>query len=261
MDRNKHTYCLSGKVLPERAVVNLPLTVKVVASPEGSMPSGWEVVVSTVRSQLAVTLTTPEPIDDLDEMRERMEGIARFCIDTLGFLLACGYDIELTQVVGIDPLTHNVFGVDVQGVRNREQYTDGEILTRFQSILGVAPHKQQPLRRALVDFREAIRSHEDTAFFCFRAMEDLRQRFVSGEDDDPKKTWREMARIMAVPEDTVNYVWKELRPAAMSVRHGAAIKLDRASRTKMLKVTWDLVDRIISAEIPGPNTALNRTGR
>jgi len=62
------------------------------------MPPGWEVVVSVVNSQLAATLTTPEPVEDLQDMRERVEDVARFCVDSLGFLLACGYDLELTFV-------------------------------------------------------------------------------------------------------------------------------------------------------------------
>ncbi len=97
MSGQRHTYSLSGKVLPERGVVNLPLPVKVVAS-SGGMPPGWEVVVSVVNSQLAATLTTPEPVEDLQDMRERVEDVARFCVDSLGFLLACGYDLELTFV-------------------------------------------------------------------------------------------------------------------------------------------------------------------
>lgn len=253
MSNAKFTYSLSGKVLPERAVVNLPLTVKVVASSEGNMPSGWEVVVSIVRSQLAATLTTNQPVDDLYDMRERVEGVVRFCVDALGFLLACGYDIELTQVVALDTIAHNVFGVDVQGVREKDKYTDPEILEGFQRILGVGADKQQWLRRALVDFREAIRSYEDTPFFCFRAIEDLRQRFVSGDDDDVKKTWKEMTNQLAIPEETVIYVWKELRPVATSLRHGAGAKVDRGSRAQMLRVTWDLINRFISANISGKN--------
>jgi len=57
MSGEQYTYLISGKVLPERGVVNLPLPVKVVASGEG-MPEGWDLVVSVVNSQLAATLST-----------------------------------------------------------------------------------------------------------------------------------------------------------------------------------------------------------
>jgi hypothetical protein len=249
MSDSKFTYSLSGKILPERAVVNLPLVVKVLASPEGNMPAGWELVISIVRSQLAVTLTTNQLVNDLYDMRERVEGVVRFCVDTLGFLLACGYDVELTQVVALDTGNHKVFGVDVQGVREKDLYADPEILDAFQRILQVGTDKQQWLRRALVDFREAIRSYEDTPFFCFRAIEDLRQRFISGNDSDVKKTWRDMTIWLAVPQETVDYVWNELRPMAISLRHGAGTKVGRESRTHMLRVTWDLINRFISADL------------
>ena len=251
MNDSKYTYSLSGKILPERAVVNLPQVVKVLASPEGNIPPGWEVVISIVRSQLAATLTTNQPVDDLRNMRERVESIIRYCVDTLGFLLACGYDVELTQVVELTTGNHNVFGVDVQGVRGKDTYTDPEILESFQRILQVGADKQQWLRRALVDFREAIRSYEDTPFLCFRAIEDLRQRFVSGNDSDVKKTWKEMTVRLAVPRETVDYVWNELRPVAISLRHGAEATANRDSRTRMLRVTWDLINRFISADLTG----------
>lgn len=213
------------------------------------MPAGWEVVISIVRSQLAVTLTTNHPVDDLYDMRERLEGIIRFCVDTLGFLLACGYDVELTQVVALDTGNHNVFGVDVQGVREKDTYTGQEIFESFQKIIQVGAEKQQWLRRALVDFREAIRSYEDTPFLCFRAIEDLRQRFVSDNVSDVKRTWEEMAIRLAVPPETVSYVWNELRPIATSLRHGQEATVNRESRTRMLQVTWDLIQRFIAADL------------
>ena len=95
--------------------------------------------------------------------------------------------------------------------------------------MALGPDKQPWLRRAFVDFREAIRSHEDTPFFCFRAIEDLRQRFVSGEDTNVKKTWNEMACALSLADETKEYVWKTLRPLAISVRHGAAAKVTRES--------------------------------
>jgi hypothetical protein len=235
MSPNRHTYSISGKVLPERGVVNLPLPEKLVAEGGGMLP-GWEVVVSVVNSQLAATLTTPEPVDDLDDMRERVEDVARFCVDALGFLLACGYDLELTQVVATDSIKHNVFGVFVQGVTSKSEYSKQEIYDRFLETVGVAKHKQQSLRRALVDFRAAIRSHDDAAFFCFRAIEDLRQFFAAFVGDDVKNSWSEMARRLEVPADDVDYVWNTLRPAAISARHGASTRTDREARRKVVEV-------------------------
>jgi hypothetical protein len=223
------------------------------------MPEDWELVVSVVNSQIAATLTTGTKIQDVEDMHERVEVAVRHCVDALGFLLACGYDVELTQVTAPEILGHIVFGVDVQGVRSAEQYTDAEILARFRTIMGLGPDKQPWVRRALVDFREAIRSYDDTPFFCFRAIEDLRQRFVSGEDSDVKRTWVEMATALKVSDDMREYVWKELRSLAMSARHGNAAQVTRESRTKMLRVAWDLIDRFVSNKLPEPSLLVRPT--
>lgn len=255
----RFTYSLSGKVLPERAVVNLPLVVRVLASGKGKMPEDWDVVVSVVNSQIAATLTTASKIEDVEDMRERVEAVVRHCVDALGFLLACGYDVELTQVTAPDILGHIVFGVDVRGVREKDDYTNAEILAGFQAIMQLGPDKQPWIRRALVDFREAIRSHEDAPFFSFRAIEDLRQRFVAGEDTDVKRTWGEMAVALELSNDVKEYVWKELRPLAISIRHGTSAAVSRESRTKMLRVTWDLINRFVKAPLPEPNHPLQPT--
>lgn len=223
------------------------------------MPEDWELVVSVVNSQIAATLTTGTKIQDVEDMRERAEVAVRHCVDALGFLLACGYDVELTQVTAPEILGHIVFGVDVQGVRSAEQYTDAEILARFQTIMALGPDKQPWIRRALVDFREAIRSYDDTPFFSFRTIEDLRQRFVSGEDSDVRRTWGEMATTLRVSDDVREYVWRELRPLAISVRHGNPTRVTRESRTKMLRVAWDLIDRFVTSKLPEPDPLKPRT--
>lgn len=253
------TYSFSGKVLPERADVNLPLPIKALSRGKGKFPTGWEISISIFRSQLAVTVTTEKAVDDLQPMREIVEGIARFSVDALGFLLACGYDVEITQAMGSDPRSHIVFGVDVRGVTPKEQYTREEVFSRFKQIVEVPEGKQQALRRALVDFREAIRSGEDTPFFCFRAIEDVRQLFVVGEDKDVKKTWSEMAQKLALPQETITFVQDTLRPTAISVRHGDIKDIEHAARVEMLSHTWIIIDHFITSETVMPNPTIGRS--
>ncbi len=253
VENNKFIYTLSGKVLPERAVVNLPQQVLMVASNEGTMPLGWQLTISIINSQIAARLSSTQEVTDVEDMRERVEGAIRFCVDSLGYILACGYDVELTQVTLIqpEPMQHIVFGVDVQGIRPKQQYTHQEVLDLFQKTVAVPRHKQQPLRRALVDFREAIRSYEDTPFFCFRAIEDIRQLFVTDQDNDVKRTWEKMSASLNVPIESIEYVWKKLRPIATQLRHGGSVDAtSRADRLEMLKITWSIIDLFILASIP-----------
>ena len=253
------TYHFSGVVLPERADVNFPLPVKVVSAGKGKLPAGWEVSVSVVRSQLFASVTADREVTDLREIQDLVEGISRFCVDAIGFLVACGYDVEITQVTGPDPRSHVVFGVNVPGVVPPERQSNEEVFARFKQILETPGDKQRSLRRALVDFREAIRSVEDTAFFCFRAIEDLRQYFVVVEDRDVKTSWNELAQKAKIPEETMAFVKDVLRPIAIPARHGNAKDIGQAERIEMLAHTWKVIDRFISENLEGPNHRVQPT--
>ena len=120
----RFTYSLSGKVLPERAVGRSTSHRQVTGVREGAFAE--RLGGSSFRSPLTDcgNCYDARPVDDVEDMRERVEAVVRHCVDALGFLLACGYDVELAQVTAPEILGHFVFGVNVQGVRDKDEYTD-----------------------------------------------------------------------------------------------------------------------------------------
>jgi hypothetical protein len=248
-------YTFSGKVLPERANVHFPLPLDGTVMKEGVLGVGTRITLSVASSQLTAVVRSETRVDDLHGMKEKVEAYARFGVDALGFLLGCGYDVEITSVTSPDPLLYEVFGVDVPGASGAAGGSPEQIREAFQKLLQIPRDRQTCVRRALADFREAVRACEDTPFYCFRALEDLRQYFVAGEDRQAQKAWAEMGRQLALPEPLADYVQTRLRALAIPARHGQAREITAGERVEMLNATWQVIHAFVAAPLQPPEGA------
>jgi hypothetical protein len=243
----EHQYFISGRVLPERATVNLPKPVLyVLSSKEGDSPPGWEIAVSIVLSQVVAVVTTKAPVDDMQFMLKKVESLVRYSVDILVYLLGYGYDIELTQVTTKDTGTHRVFGVDVPGLSRIALETS--VSSTFESVCKAPfdPSSALALRRSLADFREAIRSSDDAAFFCFRAVEDIRQHFVKDSDKKTADSWRRMQDAIQVPEIANEFIKAQLNGKAQKNRHGENIEITPERYVEMLTNVRTVIGRFVT---------------
>ncbi len=232
-------YVLSGKVLPERANVNLPKSIAMKILPGRTIPEGSMVFVTVICSQISMVVHSRGEIADLQALAHECEGMCRMIVDCLGFLLTCGYDIEITQVSGTGGL-HVVYGVQPADLRPIP-FSDDSFQDSFERLVTVPRAYQLAYRRALADYREAIRSFEDTAFFCYRAVEDLRQVFVENERSKEAQTWERLWEAMPVVEDARAYVKDVIRPLATGNRHGEGTLISRQQRLEMLEKTSKII--------------------
>jgi hypothetical protein len=243
-----YVYSFSGKILPERENISFPVVLDGAVRQEGSLKAGTRISLSVFASQISAVVHSEAEVADIGAMREKVEEYARFGVDALGYLLGCGLDVEITGVSCPSPYLHTVFGVEVPGASDSAGASAGELQAAFQRILAAPRDKQPCLRRALSDFREAIRAYEDTPFYCFRAIEDLRQYFVAGEDQGQQKSWLELASRIGIPAPLGEYIRARLRPLAIPARHGQAPKTTREQRIEMLNATWKVIALFIDAD-------------
>lgn len=232
-------YALSGKVLPERANVSLPKPVVINILPGRTIPEGSQVFITVLCSQISIVVHSRGEIEDLQALAHECESMCRMIIDSLGFLLTCGYDIEVTQVSGAGGL-HVVYGVQPADLRPIP-FADHNFQETFERLVSVRKAYQLACRRALADYREAIRSFEDTAFFCYRAVEDLRQIFVENGRSNEARTWERFWNALPVLEDARTYVWDVVRPLATGNRHGEGAHITRQQRLEMLEKTSKII--------------------
>lgn len=193
----KIQYTFFGKIFSERAYFDIkePLTF--------AFKDGSQLKTSIRVSQITAIYTTSKKADDVYTLKNNIEDFIRLEVDILGYLLGCGYDVEITGVV--DSLSNEtvIFGVNIGDIEK-----DKERLKLFPNILGLLnKYKERAiyLRICLGDFREAIRTPKDTGFFCYRAIESLRQFFfVEKNCKDERDSWETLRNELKIDRDKID---------------------------------------------------------
>jgi len=217
-----------GKVFPERANVSIaPSMLSLKAEDAGIM---GELKISISLSQITAVFKSEQTIADFYTLKNYIEDAIRLEVDALGYLLGCGYDIEITSMV--DSLDNRiVFGVGVPIL----QKDSTSRVNKFDIVMQIYQNpKGDYLRRCLADLREAIRSPKDTGFFCYRGIESLRQYFLkeSGAKNDGE-SWIKLRDKLNIDREHIEYIKQYADP----VRHGDAIFVSDEDRGKILTIT------------------------
>lgn len=222
-------YTFSGKVLPERTNVSIP-TIELNMKAIGTNISGTATIYILL-SQVSVILNTNSD-SDLPTLKNYMEYLIRTYIDAYGYLFGRGYDVEITSAINPEG-NYTVFGV---GIPELEESQNDRPLS-FQQLV-TAMNKSYYLHRALGDLREAIRSPIDTGFFCYRAIESIRQNFKKEENDDAK-SWVNLRKSLLIDRSWIDKVKKFADP----VRHGDATYISGEDRILVMQHAWKVIDR------------------
>jgi len=226
------TYIFTGKVMPERANVNISAPPFHVEAKDAGI--SFDAIVSIGASQVSVVLNTETVNADLSTLKNYVEDTVKILVDAYGYLSGRGYDIEITSVV--EPKGKQiVFGV---GIYQLEQ-AQSERPLAFHELIEVM-NKSPHLRRALGDLREAIRSSLDTGFFCYRAIESIRQSFKKAEDGDKDgPSWERLRNALRIDRSWMDYLVKFATPQ----RHGEMPYMSGEDRLKAMQHAWKVVDR------------------
>ena len=164
-----YTYIFTGRVIPERAVLDInEIPFKTLASED--VPEG-ELFIEILKSQISARFLAAIQVRNIFTLRNTIEDAVRMLLDVAGYFNGYGYDVEIVQMVHSDSSLKQVFGIDVPaltGVCEKAGITYNDI------FLALLKKDGGFLRHALADVREAIKSPRDTGFFCFRAIESLK---------------------------------------------------------------------------------------
>lgn len=230
-------YTFFGKVYPERCNVSITELHAQVKSLDGDVDGVVRYFISL--SQVTATFVGGRPVQNIYTLKNTVEDVIRVALDALGYTLACGYDLEIIQMidsVGNPPV---VFGVGISAIENSAARA-GVKLENIVSIFG--DRKGQYLQRCLADLREAIRAPKDTGFFCYRGIESLRQFFLQEmKAKDDKVSWELLRSELAVDRVEI----ETIKGFADPIRHGEGGGISDSERANVFTLTWNIVNKFI----------------
>lgn len=232
-------YLIEGTVLPERARLDLQFGQQfthIATGVTGSM------TVSILCNRVVVWLETPTEWDIFD-LRNLVKYVLLNELAIVGFLHGYTYELDVSRVLNRERGIDVVYGIDVPCIALRNQSVNKEkmhILIREKTVgpEGVFLH------RCLHDLSMAMKSAEDTGFYCYRALEALRQHCIvkfSLQPDKKGDQWRKLREIAKCDEATT----REIEAAAAHTRHGGVTPITDNERQRLFLNTWNVVEGYI----------------
>src|SRR6267378_3182490 len=106
----EHVYVLTGRIIPERAILQVSEIRFLVAGGE-DVPQGG-VSIEIVNSQVFATYKSQSSVKNIFTLRNIIEDAVRLIADVAGFWQGYGYDVEIVQM--LQPATGEkyVYGID-----------------------------------------------------------------------------------------------------------------------------------------------------
>jgi hypothetical protein len=231
-------YYLSGIIHPERANISISEIEQTLWLKDGGKYGSLKF--NIYNNQITATLEIENEMEDIPTIRNNVKSVIETAVNALGFLKGYAYDVEITKIFDENLGVTKIYGIEIPALEERNKEKDlsqvGRILDLCSGIDGLY------LKRCLSDLSMAIKHAEDTPFYCYRALESLKQYFgeiFSINDDD--KQWEKMAKELDCNETDT----KEIREYAFPARHGVPKPIQDEQRKQFFLKTWEIVEKFI----------------
>jgi hypothetical protein len=224
-------YIFYGKILPEEEFSHL------------TSGKRGKAKVSAKLNQLVVIVHTEEEWNIFD-LRNVVKNIVQNNLSIVGYLKGYAYDLDIIRVINSALNIDQVFGIDIPCLSQPRQSINlanelAKIKAKNFGQNGIF------LDRCFNDLISSMKNADDTAFYCYRAIESLRHHCaaVNGlSQADKKLQWEKFRKITQVKEETINI----LKDSAEAVRHGEATKITDKERVTLFQTTWSIVENYLT---------------
>jgi len=226
-------FIFNGSVLPEREGLSIPFTTFTRMDELTNYKFKTDLFVS---SGLVTAIVEPLTVGILEPFRFKtvVEESIRAILDVHGYSQGKAFDVDIKTCVepsgevreygiGVDELMKDTSSRPVQS---------SEIIRAFS--------KSDYLPIALGDLRESIKSGH-TAFYCYRALESIRQHFYKAEDGDKRcHSWERMRDNLNITKEWIN---ARIGDYAVPSRHGSSKPMSNMEIVITIKSAWQVMDR------------------
>ena len=233
------TYLFQGIVYPQRAPITIAFKQGLQHLGSGRLVSAD---VSILLNQITVWIESEDKWDVFD-LRNLVRNLVQNNLGIFGYLTGLAYDLEITRVICRSRSIDQVFGIDIPCISERNSKID--VNERLASILPKIDGMEGVLfNRCFNDLNMAMKSAEDTGFYCYRAIESLRQHCrlkFDFPEEDRSGQWQKLREIANTDEATI----RKIKSAADTVRHGGHLHVTSENRADLFNLTWGIVDAYI----------------
>jgi len=241
-------YFFQGVVLPERAQLSFEFNIRFVHS---LSQKEADAKVSVDLNQVAVWVVTEDEWGIFD-LRNVVKNIVQNHLAMIGFLKGYAYDLEITRVLNQSRNVDYVFGVEIPCLEERGKTIDLDKALADLRMKTVGKNGMY-INRCFSDLVSAMKHADDTAFYCYRAIESLRHHCAAVHNNlasmDKGTQWTKFRDVSGSDESTI----REIKESADPLRHGNVAAASSEDRETLFIKTWDVVDGYIKAINPSEN--------
>lgn len=226
----KNKYIFTGIVHPARADVNIE---KYKCYIKGVFVDiNGEMECSCYRSIITIIFYTSSNIGDINEIRNMVRNTISIKVHYLGFILGCGYDVEIDRVVFPNGDV-TIFGVDFPALH---EYRNNPELKKLNQRNILGGNASPVVSIVLSDFNNALIDPINLPFNCYRCIESIMQ-FYKSENMESKDAWESMRSKLNIERSDIDMI----KDYADSIRHGRIENRTDSDGVKIVTATWDMI--------------------
>lgn len=227
-------YTFIGLVLPERAQMSYEFSVNINTDSSGN----GEFSCSVINNQLLSTMKLEEDMDVMT-LRNFAHNIIQNHFSLLGFYTGIFYDITINRIYNESRSVNYVYGVENTDIKELWGCQDLRAMLD-ENLPKTYGHSGVLVSRALNDLMNALRNVDDAAFFCYRAIESLRnhnsslKNITSQREAIHWESFRETSKCSRADID-------EIKKFADDLRHGKPVAMTAEEVKYVLLMTWGVI--------------------
>jgi len=233
-------YILKGIVLPERAQITI-FPIKQICI-DRTTNKKFEIKLNINLNQITFWVNTDFEWE-LYYLKNMAESHISNILAIVGFINGCAYNIEITQVINEEKSLDFVYGIDIPCIweRNKNVEINDKLNSLFSKISNSGINSIY-LSRCFTDLIMGMKHPNDTGFYCYRAIESLRQ-YCKNKFNIEKESeqWRKLSEITSYDKEHIQVVKKFADP----VRHGDILSITDSDRVEIFMRTWDIVEAFL----------------
>lgn len=198
--------------------------------------------ISIILNQVAVWVDSNTEWNIFD-LRNVVKIIVQNEIAIIGYLKGYAYEVEIRRILQSELGIDYVFGIDIPCIAERNKSINPleKITTIRKKIIG---SDGIFLHRCFNDLVMAMKNPDDTGFYCYRAIESLREhctaKFNINTNNLPLQ-WEKLREIAKCDKETIIFI----KEKADAVRHGGFTSITSEIREELFLKTWDIVDSYV----------------